>query len=98
LKDYQGARKRLENRRLAYDAATTKLQKSKREDGRLEEDLRAQKMKYEESNEDVLRRMLDIREAEADSVGDLTAFLDAQLDYYERCRDVLQDIKRNWPA
>jgi hypothetical protein len=98
LKDYQNARKRLENRRLAYDAASTKLQKSKKEDSRLEEDVRAQKMKYEESNEDVLRRMLDIREAEAESVGDLSAFLDAQLDYYERCRDVLQDIKRNWPA
>jgi hypothetical protein len=98
LKDYGGARKRLESRRLAFDAATAKLERSKKEDGRLEEDLRAQKMKYEESNEDVLRRMLDIRDAEADSIGDLTAFLDAQLDYYERCRDVLEDVKRNWPA
>ncbi|KAJ9623586.1 hypothetical protein H2203_005848 [Taxawa tesnikishii (nom. ined.)] len=98
MKEYQAARKKLESRRLAYDTSQAKLQKSKKEDFRMEEELRAQKAKYEESNEDVYRRMLDIKEAEVDSVTDLTAFLDAELAYYDRAREVLMQLKRDWPA
>lgn len=98
MKEYQSARKKLEQRRLAYDTSLSKMQKSKREDFRVEEELRSQKAKYEESSEDVLRRMQDIKEAEADSVADLGAFLDAELEYYDRCRDELLRLKRDWPA
>ena len=94
----QAARKKLEARRLAYDASLTKMQKAKREDFRVEEEVRAQKAKYEESNEDVYRRMQDIQEAELESVADLAAFLDAELEYHDRCRDVLRRLKRDWPA
>ena len=98
MKEYQAARKKLESRRLAYDAAQQKMQKSKKEDFRMEEELRSQKAKYEESSEDVYRRMLDIKEAEVDSVGDLSSFLEAELTYYDRCREVLLQLKRDWPA
>lgn len=98
MKEYQKARKQLDSRRLAYDTASTKMQKSKKEDFRMEEELRAQKMKYEESSEDVYRRMLDIKEAEIESVQDLTSFLEAELTYYDRCREVLMLVKRDWPA
>ncbi|ESZ90788.1 hypothetical protein SBOR_8817 [Sclerotinia borealis F-4128] len=98
MKEYQAARKKLEQRRLAYDASLSKMQKAKREDFRVEEELRSQKAKYEESSEDVLRRMQDIKEAEADSVQDLGAFLEAELEYYDRCRDELLKLKREWPA
>ncbi|KAL8815489.1 MAG: hypothetical protein Q9223_005370 [Gallowayella weberi] len=98
MKDYQAARKKLENRRLAYDTSLAKMQKAKREDFRVEEELRIQKAKYEETSEDVYRRMQDIKEAEADSITDLGAFLDAELKYYDRCRDVLLQLKEAWPA
>lgn len=98
MKEYQAARKRLESRRLAYDATLTKIQKQKREDFRVEEELRAQRIKYEESNEDVLRRMTDIQESEAESVADLTAFMEAELEYHDRCREILYNLKRQWPA
>lgn len=94
----KSARKKLEQRRLAYDASLSKMQKAKREDFRVEEELRSQKAKYEESNEDVFRRMQDIREAEAESVQDLGAFLEAELEYYDRCRDELLKLKKEWPA
>ena len=94
----KAARKKLENRRLAYDASLAKMQKAKKEDFRVEEELRSQKAKYEESSEDVYRRMQDIKEAEVDSVADLTAFLDAELGYYDRCRELLVQMKREWPA
>lgn len=97
-KEYASARKKLEARRLAYDTAMAKVNKSKKEDTTSEEYYRQQKNKYEESMDDVLRRMLDIKEAEADSIADLTSFLEAELMYYDRCRDVLLQLKRDWPA
>ncbi|KAF9890934.1 hypothetical protein FE257_005191 [Aspergillus nanangensis] len=97
MKDYQSARKKLDNRRLAYDTSLSKMQKVKKEDFRMEEELRTQKIKYEEANEDVFRRMQDIKDAEVDGVMDLEAFMEAQLDYHERCREVLLQLKAEWP-
>jgi len=74
------------------------MQKAKREDFRVEEELRAQKAKYEETSEDVYRRMMDIKEAEVESVNDLSAFLEAELTYYDSCREVLMSLKRQWPG
>jgi hypothetical protein len=83
---------------LAYDTSLAKVQKAKREDFRVEEELRSQKAKYEEANEDVHRRMQDIKDFEADSVADLGAFLEAELGYHDKCREVLLQLRDNWPA
>ncbi len=65
----QAARKKLENRRLAYDTSLAKMQKAKREDFRVEEELRVQKAKYEETSEDVYRRMQDVSTSSAAALG-----------------------------
>ncbi|KAH8164577.1 hypothetical protein CIB48_g3687 [Xylaria polymorpha] len=96
MREYQSARKKLESRRLTYEASVGKMQKAKREDFRLEDELRAAKAKYEESSEDVYRRMMDIKEAEGDSVRDLGNFLDSELDHYERCAEELRRVKQEW--
>lgn len=98
MKEYQTARKKLDSRRLAYDTSLSKLQKSKRDDFRAEEELRSQKAKYEESSEDVFRRMQDIKEAEDESVDDLTQLLDTELEYFEKCAEELRKLKSQWPA
>ena len=97
MKEYQAARKRLETRRLAYDTSLSKMQKAKREDFRVEEELRSQKAKYEETEDDVYRRMLEVKESESESMTDLTGFLDAQLAYHEKCREALILLKSEWP-
>lgn len=74
------------------------MQKARRDDFRIEEEQRAAKAKYEESSEDVVRRMQDIRDAEVDSVRDLTQFLDAELDYHERCAEELRRVRKTWVA
>lgn len=74
------------------------MQKAKKEDFRVEEELRAQKAKYEETNEDVYRRMQDIKEAEPESLVDLEVFLEAELEYHDRCREMLLKLKKEWPA
>ncbi|KAJ5775266.1 uncharacterized protein N7511_000277 [Penicillium nucicola] len=96
MKDYQQARKKLDSRRLAYDTSLAKMEKAKKEDFRVEEELRSQKVKYEEANEDVLRRMQDVKEAEVDNVMDMGTFLDAQLEYHERSREALLQLKQEW--
>lgn len=72
------------------------MAKAKRDDFRLEEELRSAKAKYEEANEDVFRRMQDIKDAEADSIRDLTRFMDVELDYHERCAEVLRQKRAQW--
>lgn len=74
------------------------MEKAKREDFRVEEELRSQKFKYEEANEDVIRRMQDIKDAEGDNVLDMGSFLEAQLEYHDRCREALLQLKREWPG
>ena len=98
MKEYQASRKRLETRRLAYDTSLVKMQKAKKEDFRVEEELRTQKAKYEESADDVMRRMEEVRETDPDSVNDLGAFLDAELAYHDKCRDALLQLKNEWPS
>lgn len=98
MKEYQAARKKLETRRLAYDATLAKMQKAKKEDFRTEEELRSQKAKYEETNDDVYRRMQEIKDTETESVADLSAFLDAELAYHDKCREALMQLKKEWPA
>lgn len=98
MKEYQAARKKLESRRLAYDTSLAKMQKAKKEDFRVEEELRSQQLKYEEAQADVERRMFEIKDAEVDSINDLTAFLEAQLAYHDRCREALMQLQNEWPA
>ena len=98
MKEYQAARKRLETRRLAYDTSLVKMQKAKREDFRVEEELRSQKAKYEESEDDVQRRMEEIRDADPEGVADLSSFVDAELAYHDKCRDALLQLKNEWPG
>lgn len=74
------------------------MQKAKRDDFRIEEELRTNRAKYEESSEDVMRRMQDVKDAEADSIRDLTGFLDCELEYHERCAEELRRVKRTWPG
>jgi len=83
---------------LAYDATLTKVQKARRDDFRVEEEMRTNKAKYDESCEDVHRRMLDIKDAEVDSVRDLTSFLDTELDFHERCAEELRRVRQDWAA
>lgn len=98
LKEYQAARKRLETRRLAYDTSLAKMQKAKKEDFRVEEELRTQKAKYEESEDDVQRRMEEIRDADPESVADLASFLEAELAYHDKCREALLQLRSEWPG
>lgn len=42
--------------------------------------------------------MQDIKDAEAEAIRDLTNFMDAELDYYERCAEELRRTRQEWAA
>jgi len=94
----QAAKKKLESRRSAFDSTLSKVQKAKKEDYKTEDDLRTQKAKFEESQDDVYRRMQDIVESERENIDGMYAFLEAELNFHDRAREALLQLKRNWPG
>lgn len=103
IKDYEHQRKKLESRRLSYDAAITKLDKIKsskkekeKEKREAEDELQRSRLRYEETAEDVRFRMQAIQENEIQQLRELTSFLDLKLNFAKQYYEVLQDVKANW--
>ncbi|TWU77759.1 hypothetical protein ED733_008633 [Metarhizium rileyi] len=95
MKEYQAARKKLESRRLAYDTSVAKMHKAKRDDFRMEEEMRISRTKFDDASEDIMRRMQDVQDTEAESIGALGSFLEAQLNYHERAAEELRRIRQS---
>ena len=98
MADYHEARKQLQSKRLAYDAAKNQLNKSKKDDARLEDTVIASKRQFAGAYRETVRLMRDIRDAEDDTIVDLTSFVGAQIAYHEACRDTLLSLRKHWPA
>ncbi|KAG1849514.1 hypothetical protein F4604DRAFT_1810811 [Suillus subluteus] len=103
IKDYEHQRKKLESRRLSYDAAITKLDKIKsskkekeKERREAEDELQRSRLRYEETAEDVRSRMQAIQENEIQQLRELTSVLDLELNFAKQYYEVLQDVKANW--
>ena len=98
MKDYQAVRKKLESRRLTYDSALSKVQKARKEDAKLDEELRAAKARYEESNDLAHQRMSSIRAAESNSLEDISGFIEAEADYFASAHDILSQLCKSFRA
>ncbi|RIA98630.1 hypothetical protein C1645_75958 [Glomus cerebriforme] len=96
FKQYQQLKKKLESRRLDYDAKLNKVQKSKKEKPELEEEMRAAKEKYEVTMEDINNKMFALSDSEDQHVQELTTFLDAQLEYFKTGYEILESVKKDW--
>ncbi|TFY56623.1 hypothetical protein EVJ58_g7528 [Rhodofomes roseus] len=103
IKEYQAQRKKLESRRLSYDAAISKLErmksnkKEKEKDRKdAEDELANAKSRYEETAEDVRARMYAIQENEVLQLRELTSFVHLKVNFVEQYLEVLRDVKANW--
>ncbi|KAI9061909.1 BAR-domain-containing protein [Trametes sanguinea] len=103
IKEYQAQRKKLESRRLSYDAAITKLEKVKgskkekeKEREEAEEEYENAKARYEETLEDVRARMWAIQENEVVQLRELTNFLDLELSFIRSFYEELQRVRNEW--
>lgn len=63
-KEYQSLRKKLESRRLDYDAKMGRLQKAKKEKPEWEQEMQASKLKYEETEYDLIQKMVYLQDYE----------------------------------
>ncbi|KAL7278453.1 hypothetical protein ACG7TL_007451 [Trametes sanguinea] len=103
IKEYQVQRKKLESRRLSYDAAIAKLEKIKgskkekeKEREEAEEEYESAKARYEETLEDVRARMWAIQENEVLQLRELTNFLDLELSFIRSFYQELQRVRDEW--
>ncbi|KAF9221816.1 BAR-domain-containing protein [Gyrodon lividus] len=103
IKDYEHQRKKLDSRRLSYDAAISKVEKirnsrkeKEKERREAEDELQSCRLRFEETSEDVRSRMRAIQENEVLQLRELTTFLDIQLNFAKQYFEILQDVKANW--
>ncbi|GHJ84245.1 hypothetical protein NliqN6_0647 [Naganishia liquefaciens] len=96
VQDYQALRKKLDSRRLALDAATRKLNASKKDSRALEDEVESAQARFEEIQEDVMARMATVQESEAALVTELSDLLEAELDFANQYQTILLDLKKEW--
>ncbi|TRM63164.1 hypothetical protein BD626DRAFT_548128 [Schizophyllum amplum] len=102
IREYDVQRKKLESRRLSYDAAHAKLEKlktSKKEKERkeAEEELERAQFRFEEAEEDVRAHIHQIQESEASLLREVTAFLDSEIKYVKHWLEILEETREEWP-
>ena len=63
-KEYDSLRKKLTSRRLDYDSKLNRLNKAKKEKPELEQEMQAARMKYEDTEHDLIQKMAYLQEFE----------------------------------
>lgn len=63
-KDYDYLKKKLTSRRLDYDSKLNRLNKAKKEKPELEQEMQASRIKYEDTEHDLIQKMAYIQEFE----------------------------------
>ncbi|RXK38529.1 hypothetical protein M231_04161 [Tremella mesenterica] len=97
--EYKAMRKKLDSRRLALDSALNNLNKSKKDKHAmaLEAEVENAQQRFSEIEEETQVRMKAIEENEEQQFMDLVDLLEAELEYFSKCRDILEDLKDQWP-
>ncbi|ORY04327.1 BAR-domain-containing protein [Basidiobolus meristosporus CBS 931.73] len=93
LKELQQLRKKMESRRLDYNAKMNAVQKAKKEKPELEEQMRAAELKFNESADDTYSKMVAISNAEEMYMDQLARFYDLELEYFQKNVQLLTEIR-----
>ncbi|KAI8138872.1 hypothetical protein BJV82DRAFT_280222 [Fennellomyces sp. T-0311] len=90
-------RKKLETKRLDYAAHLSRLQKAKKEKPQLEQLLQQSKIKYEDTQRELLTKMIDLEQYKEAHRTALYNFMDLQIGCFLKAAKVLQGVKERWP-
>ncbi|KAI8325904.1 hypothetical protein GQ54DRAFT_159355 [Martensiomyces pterosporus] len=93
FKEYLSLKKKLETRRSDYDSKNTKYQKARKENVQLEDELRSAQTRYEDTHDDLARRMMSMQDAEQDYLLALYGFYEAQMTHYQQCYEQLDTLR-----
>ncbi|CEP11464.1 hypothetical protein [Parasitella parasitica] len=95
-KEYDSLRKKLESRRLDYDSKINRLNKAKKEKPELEQEMQASRIKYEDTEHDLIQKMAYLQEFENEHRDALFDMIEAQSAYHTQARELLESLKKNW--
>ncbi|RKP38568.1 hypothetical protein BJ085DRAFT_6265, partial [Dimargaris cristalligena] len=92
LDEYHHLKKKIKSRRLDYDSKATRVRSSKKEKPELEEEALAAQIKYEDTYDDVLNRMIQLEDDEDMYLEDLSSFFQSELAYHRKAVATLEEI------
>ncbi|KAI8047516.1 uncharacterized protein B0P05DRAFT_565785 [Gilbertella persicaria] len=95
-KEYDSLRKKLASRRLDYDSKLNRLNKAKKEKPELEQEMQAARIKYEETEHDLIQKMAYMQEFENEHRDALLGLIEAQCTYHTQAKELLEAIKKTW--
>lgn len=90
--EYEYLKKKLENRRLDFDAKLNQVQKAKKEKPQLEEETRSAQSKYEETLTKLSNKMIEINTTEEEQLQGLLSMLEHQLTFHQNCVTILKSV------
>lgn len=95
-KEYDYLRKKLASRRLDYDSKLNRLNKAKKEKPELEQEMQAARIKYQETEHDLIQKMAYMQEFENEHRDALYVLVEAQCKYHNQAKELFETIKNNW--
>ncbi|KAI9632053.1 uncharacterized protein MKK02DRAFT_21407 [Dioszegia hungarica] len=100
VNEYKTFRKKLDSRRLALDSAISKLNSSKKEKDQrgLELEVEMARERFDEVSEETTGRMEVIQGEQEQQFGELADLLEAELEYFAKCKDLLEELRDSWPS
>ncbi|KAJ3125631.1 hypothetical protein HK098_008359 [Nowakowskiella sp. JEL0407] len=93
MKEFYTLKKKMENRRLDFDAKHNTAMKSKKDPNQLLEEVNQAKIKYEETLNDVTQRMVRLNMDEDDQLNDLLEFVDLEVAHYQKSLKILLQLQ-----
>ncbi|KAI9470244.1 hypothetical protein LPJ78_000535 [Coemansia sp. RSA 989] len=93
FKQYVALQKKLETRRSEYDSKMVKFQKARKDNITVEDELRTAQVRYEDTYEDLARRMMEMQDAEQEYLRGAFSFYEAQVEYHKSCYEQLVRIR-----
>ncbi|KAJ2705522.1 hypothetical protein H4R19_005115, partial [Coemansia spiralis] len=93
FKEYVALQKQLGARRSDYDSKMVKFQKARKDNITAEDDLRTAQVRYEDTYEDLGRRMLVMQDSEQEYLRGAYSFYESQLEYHKSCYEELARVR-----
>ncbi|PIA16115.1 BAR-domain-containing protein [Coemansia reversa NRRL 1564] len=93
FKEYVAMQKKLESRRGEYDSKMVKFQKARKDNITIEDELRTAQVRYEDTYDDLGRRMMEMQDAEQGYLRGAFNFYEAQMDYHKKCYEELARLR-----
>jgi len=95
MKSYSALKKKFDHRRLDLDEIQARVKKSSKEKPQLVQELRVSQDKYEESLDELTKKIFDLNNCNNRHLDSLREFCLTELEYHRNAVDILTDVYNN---